>query len=77
MNHSDFNPQSTDAMFAKIMARLESQDRVLFEIREQTMKTNGRVTDLEREKWKQRGFVAAIGLIFTGAWELLVGHFHK
>lgn len=56
--HQSFNPNSTDAMFARILARLEEQDRtkvttdaqflaVLNEIRAEAKITNGRVTGLE------------------------------
>jgi len=56
---NDFNPKSPDAMFAKILTRLDQQDKdtekrhqenkaTLVEIREQTTLTNGRVTKLEQ-----------------------------
>ena len=32
-------------------------------------KTNGRVTSLEQESWKNRGFVAAIGLGAAALWQ--------
>ena len=55
----DFNPHSTDAMFSRVLSRLDEQDRssektnadfllVLSEIRTETAKTNGRVTAIER-----------------------------
>lgn len=34
-------------------------------------KTNGRVTALENENWRQRGFVAAIALAIGAAWHYL------
>jgi hypothetical protein len=55
-----FDPNSTDAVLSRILTRFDQQDSVLKEIKEQVMKTNGRVTDLERDKWIQRGIVFAI-----------------
>jgi hypothetical protein len=57
-----FDPNSTDAMFSRIMEKLER-------IEQQTEKTNGRVTALERDRWYQRGVVAAIALGAGAAWE--------
>jgi hypothetical protein len=67
----DFNPFSTDAQFAKIIERLDRQDReterhhsenkkTLSAIRDQTTITNGRVTKLEK-KW-----IYVAGLIIGG-----------
>lgn len=42
-----FDPHSTDAMFAKVLAKLEEQAAMLSEIRE-----NGRQTELEIENLK-------------------------
>lgn len=72
----DFNPRSTDSMFATLIAeikaqesdreafrtevrqrfirgaeRMTEQDKLLVEIKVQTLKTNGRVTKLE-QGWK-------------------------
>ena len=56
---SQFNEHSTDAMFARVLARLDEQDRgrihsnaeflvILTEIRTEARRTNGRITALER-----------------------------
>ena len=66
---ADFNPHSPDAMFARVLSRLDAQDELLHEIREGVQKTNGRVTALERERWYQRGIVATIAVLAGGAWE--------
>ena len=61
MSNGDFNPNSADAVFSRILQRLDQQDALaekrnteqtqfLKEIKEQCVKTNGRVTSLE--KWK-------------------------
>lgn len=77
---SDFNPNSKDAQFARIIARLDNQD-IQSALREtdrkesntriegMLMKQNGRVRALESEKWMQRGFVAAISVGATAAWQ--------
>lgn len=77
-----YEPKSHDAMFARIMEHLDYQDKDsdthrkavisrLDLIQTAVDKTNGRVTKLEREKWHNRGFVAALGLGVTCAWEWL------
>ncbi len=76
-----FDPHSTDAMFAKVLARLDEQDRtasktnadfllVLSEIRTEAKKTNGRVTGLER--WRDV-ITAKVAVIAAGA--SLIGGF--
>ena len=63
-----YDPNSTDAMLARIIQRLDNQDTILHEIKEQVYKTNGRVNGLENDKWFQRGVVAVIGIIATALW---------
>lgn len=43
-----YDPQSPDAMFSRIIARLDAQDEVLKRIEGHVVKTNGRVSVLER-----------------------------
>lgn len=63
-------------MFSRILERMDNQDRILEEIREQVYKTNGRVTKLEQEKWFQRGIVAVVGVLGTMAWNWITGNRH-
>ena len=65
---TSFDRNSTDAMFAKILERLEQQDRILQEIRSDQ---GARLSALEQEKWFQRGIVAAISVVAAGIWQFL------
>ena len=66
-----YDPNSVDAMFGKVMTRLDEQDRsagktnadfllILTEIRTEARKTNGRVTTLETNEAVNRGRVAIL-----------------
>lgn len=66
---TDFNPNSTDAVLAKILANQEAHSTKLDAIAEQAQRTSGRVTDLEREKWYVRGVTATIAVLASAAWE--------
>ena len=67
--NDDYNPNSSDSMFARVLQRMDSQDKILEEIHNQVKKTNGRVTALERDKWYQRGIIAAISTGIVIVWE--------
>lgn len=43
-----YDPNSQDAMFSRLLSRLDGLDQKLDRIEEQTIKTNGRVGSLER-----------------------------
>jgi len=65
----DYNPNSSDSMFARVLQRMDAQDKILEEIHNQVKKTNGRVTVLEHDKWYQRGIIAAITAGIVMLWE--------
>lgn len=72
-----FDPHSTDAMFAKVLAKLEEQAAMLAEIRE-----NGRQTELEMAKLKSwrdnmQGRIAVIALIVSVVAAFMVSYFTK
>lgn len=62
-----FDPHSTDSMFATLLARMDVQDKALERIETAVLKTNGRVTALER--WRDivtaKTAVIATGLSFV------------
>jgi len=74
---NDYNPNSVDAMFARLFERMDQQDKILQAIDDKTSKINGRVYALEREKWKQRGFIAAMLLVAGVIWHLFTFVFAK
>lgn len=78
-----FNPNSTDAMFARVLSRLDEQDRtaektnadfllVLSEIRTEAQKTNGRVTALEKFKDMITAKAAVISFIGAGVFTVAI-----
>lgn len=67
-----YDPQSNDAMFARILEEIRHLNVKVDEIREQVYKTNGRVTSLEHDKWYQRGVVAIIGIAIAGIWDFFI-----
>lgn len=64
----NYNPTSVDAMFSRILERLDAQDRRLDEILAQTTKTNSRVDALERQHWYHRGIAAMVSLLVVALW---------
>lgn len=70
MSAGDFNPNSSDAVLARILQRMDAQDGALARIEAGVNKTNGRVSALERDRWYQRGIVAAIGVAAGAAWDM-------
>lgn len=65
----DFNPNSPDAMFSKVLQRLDTQDEILGRIERGVAKTNGRVTVLER--W--RDVTTAKTAVIASVISLMVG----
>ncbi len=69
---SGFNPNSHDAMFAKILTRMDAQDQKLDAILEQATCTNGRVGHLERWRDDIKAKVAVVSAGSSGAVALSV-----
>lgn len=72
-----FDPNSTDAMFAKVLSKLEEQGALLAEIRE-----NGRQTELEiagLKSWKDnmQGRIAIIAFLVSAVAAAAVSYFTK
>jgi len=62
---NSFDPNSTTALLATILARLDNQGRVQEKILEQTTLTNGRVTKLER--WRDSYVARASGIALAAS----------
>lgn len=76
-DNMSFDPNSTDAMFAKVLTKLEEQATLLAEIRE-----NGRLTELEIAKLKSwrdnmQGRVAIIASVVSAAAAYAISHLSK
>lgn len=72
---SAYDPNSTDAMFSRILQRMDAQDKVLERIDEGVAKTNDRVTVLERWRDVITAKVAVVSggisaCVAAGAWLL-------
>lgn len=81
MSDKDFNPRSTDAMFATILLRMDQQDAVLKEIRSAQKSDRADIDELkgvyETSKSRLAGAVAVISFIVgIAGWGISQG-FHK
>jgi len=65
MSEKDYSNREIDASFREIK-------NLLIEIRDQTVKTNGRVSKLELWKEGLMGKFTIIGIVLSGAWALLL-----
>jgi hypothetical protein len=71
-NH-EFRPNSQDAMFARILEKLDDLKADTREIRTDQATISERVSVIEREKWFVRGVTATIGVIAGGVWTWISG----
>jgi len=62
-----FDPNSNDAVFAKLINRLDNQDTVLAQILAEVKKTNGRVNRLEQNEAVTKGKVAVVSAVISAA----------
>lgn len=62
MTDQDYSKREIDSHFDDIKHSLSRQDNTLAEIKAQTKETNGRVTELERNRYIQMG---ALGVLTT------------
>lgn len=72
---SAFDPNSENAMFAKIMAKLEEHDEKFDEILKNDEEIEGRVRSLEEEKWTRHGASGIISVAVAAfvAWVQRLG----
>jgi len=61
----DYNPNSPDALFSRVMNRLDNQDQTLAQILAEVRKTNGRVTKLETAEAVTKGKVAMVSALVS------------
>jgi uncharacterized protein YfcZ (UPF0381/DUF406 family) len=76
-----FDPNSTDAMFAKVLSKLEEQAAMLAEIRENGRQTESEIANLKSWKDGVQGQMALVAVLISAAaglaTSLLVAHFSK
>lgn len=58
---------TNDELLARLDERFEAQKEKLQSVYEEVKKTNGRVTDLEKSRERNKGAVAVISALFGGA----------
>ena len=61
-----FDPNSNDAMFAQILAKLDEQRTILDDIKDGLKKAEHRITLLEHWREELRGKTAAYSVIISG-----------
>ena len=61
-----FDPNSNDAMFAQILAKLDEQRSLLNDIKDGLEKAEHRITLLEHWREELRGKTAAYSIIISG-----------
>ena len=66
----NFDPLSVNAQLSSILTRMDSQDKMLEQVLQQCIKTNGRVTMLEVFKSELKGKVAVLAAVISAltAW---------
>jgi len=65
-----YDPLSVNAQLSSILTRMDSQDKMLEQVLQQCIKTNGRVTMLEVFKNELKGKVAVLAAVISAitAW---------
>ncbi len=66
----NFDPLSVNAQLSSILTRMDAQDKMLEQVLQQCIKTNGRVTMLESFKNELKGKVAILAAVISAitAW---------
>lgn len=60
-----YDPNSNDALFSRLMNRLDNQDQTLQQILTQVKLTNGRVTAIETREAVAKGKVAVVSALVS------------
>jgi hypothetical protein len=67
-----YDPLSINAQLSSILTRMDAQDKMLEQVLQQCIKTNGRVTMLESFKNELRGKVAILAAVISAATAWLI-----
>jgi len=62
-----YDPLSVNAQLSSILTRMDAQDKMLEQVLQQCIKTNGRVTMLESFKNELKGKVAVLAAVISAA----------
>jgi hypothetical protein len=62
-----YDPLSVNAQLSSILTRMDAQDKMLEQVLQQCIKTNGRVTILESFKNELKGKVAVLAAVISAA----------
>lgn len=60
-----YDPNSNDALFSRVMNRLDTQDATLQQILSQVRLTNGRVTAIETREAVAKGKITVISAVVS------------
>ena len=70
---ADFNPNSQDAIMAKLLAHAESQSEKMDDILARHDELGKRVSGLEKDKHVARGAITTVALLAPAAWDWVKG----
>ena len=69
---SAFDPNSNDAMFARVLAKLDEHAEILLEIKDQGRKSEHRISMLESWREELKGRVAVLSILISAGATLMM-----